>query len=96
MVGNGKKYDLKNTGDWNDWQFFFDGYVIAYDAPGNILYGFFGKAIGIDEETLLSAAGIAQLAAGTSKLEYYDSRFDDPRDQEMIKLGFEYYDKGLE
>jgi len=86
---------LKNTGEWNDRQFYFDGYIIDYDAPGNIIYGYFGRAIGFDEETLLSAAGVAQVMAGTSNISFISSRFDDPRDQEMIKLGFKYYDERL-
>jgi len=41
-------------------------------------------------------AGFVQVMSVTSKLEYIDSNFDDPRDQIMIKLGIDYYNSQKE
>ena len=43
------------------------------------------------EETLLWGAGMAQRMAGTSDPQWYDSYYDDPRDQARIKQGIRYY-----
>jgi hypothetical protein len=79
-----------------------------YADFGNFNYGAAGLATGLfAEETLLSEAGRAQIAAGTSKPEwgYPAGRFvgqgkppygDDPADQEMIKRGFAYYKAGCD
>jgi RHS repeat-associated protein len=97
-------------------QFSFEGQ--SYTAPdlGNFHYGATGKAVwALSEQTLLTEAGKAQIAAGTSLPQWqrYDTKEvnighgesrtsrgtmlppygDDPRDQQMIKRGFNYYNR---
>ena len=40
-----------------------------------------------------AGAGFYQIVSNTTKLKYLSSFFDDPYDQEMMKLGFDYYDR---
>lgn len=63
------------------------------DAPGNIMYGYMGKAYGIPDNVLYLAAGYAQVSAGTSKAEFMYSNFDDPMDQINIRRGIEFYNE---
>jgi len=71
--------------------------------------GVVGKAAHINNKILLQSAGDAQIRAGTSRPEWQCKTYeivgyrtvlvncppygDDPHDQEMIKIGFEYYNK---
>ena len=85
-VRSGGPWDYKQQGN-------------EYEDFGNFHYGVMGAAMGIPEEVLLRGAGWAQQQAGTSEDEFgtpYDlpgtsSYGDDPRDQEMIRQGIEYY-----
>lgn len=43
---------------------------------------------------LLVAAGVAQIADHSSKWSYYQSYFDDPRDQAAIRFGYHLWDAG--
>lgn len=95
LVRNNGELDLKNQG-WNDSEYIFNGEVIPGDGPGNILYGYLGKAFGYSDELLLRAAGYAQTQAGTNEPEWGDwfgsePYGDDPRDQKNIKKGINYY-----
>ncbi|MBU5593396.1 hypothetical protein KQI89_16745 [Clostridium sp. MSJ-4] len=95
LVRNKGKLDLKNQG-WTDAQYKFNGVIIPNDAPGNILYGYLGKAFGYSDELLKRAAGFAQQQAGTNKPEWgtWSGDFpygDDPADQFFIQLGIQYY-----
>ncbi|EPY2275232.1 polymorphic toxin type 44 domain-containing protein, partial [Clostridium sporogenes] len=95
LVRNKGTLDLKNQG-WTDSVYIFNGEIIPGDAPGNILYGYMGKAFGYSDELLLRAAGYAQVKAGTSKPEWghwsgSEPYGDDPRDQSFIKKGISYY-----
>lgn len=93
-VENGGPWDLKQKDEWkNSSLYYFDGELVDKDAPGNIMYGYMGKAYGIPDDILYLAAGYAQLAAGTSKPEFLYSNFDDPIDQENIRRGIEFYNK---
>jgi hypothetical protein len=91
LVRNGAVYDLKNQPDWQHEQFIYNDEVIDKDAPGNINYGYLGKVMGINDNTLCIAAGAAQIKAGTSNLAYIFSYGDDPRDQYRIKQGINIY-----
>ncbi len=95
----------------NNTTFSFNGVKMDAQDIGNHHFGVMGKATGswlFPEETLLKAAGTAQIAAGTSKLEWRNYEQletgegnvtltmlppygDDPRDQNWIKAGFEYW-----
>ncbi|MCD3195720.1 bacteriocin [Clostridium botulinum C] len=95
LVKNGSAIDLKNQG-WNSKKYIYNGEVIDNDAPGNIAYGYLGKAFGFSDELLLRAAGYAQQKAGTSKPEWgkpwgSPPYGDDPRDQARIKQGIKVY-----
>lgn len=68
------------------------GRTYRYDMPGNFHYGFTGCAAGFPDWLLFKAAGDAQVAAGTSKPEYYCTSGDDPEDHEFIRLGIKLYD----
>ena len=93
-VGNNGIWDLKQKEEWNKSSlYYFDGVLVDKDAPGNIMYGYLGKAYGIPDDILYMAAGYAQLSAGTSKNEFVFSYFDDPIDQNNIKLGIELYNR---
>ncbi|GKU23225.1 polymorphic toxin type 44 domain-containing protein [Clostridium folliculivorans] len=99
LVRNKGALDLKNNG-WNESQYIFDGVIVRGDAPGNILYGYLGKAFGYSDELLKRAAGYAQAKAGTN-IEHPewgtwmgDAPYgDDPIDQFYIQVGISYYYK---
>jgi len=92
---------VKNKGPWD-----YKQCGSQYEAFGNFNYGATGMAHGFTEEQLLTEAGRAQRAAGTSRPEWGDpgDRLwplkgnkpvppygDDPRDQFWIKQGIDYY-----
>jgi hypothetical protein len=69
-----------------------------YEYAGNFNYGATGAALGLSLESLLRAAGYAQVyLTGTSRPEWgtpYDGGRpfgDDPGDQQAIEDGFQYY-----
>jgi hypothetical protein len=96
-------YDqVHNKGTWD-----YKQIANEYDEFGNFNYGATGRAAGFSEDTLLRAAGWAQVHAGTSQSDWGipinrveallgiggKAPFgDDPNDQVWIKPGFEYYD----
>lgn len=93
---------VRNGGDWDfksNWlkPYKDDGVEVAgkqyrYDMPGNFHYGYTGCAAGISDNMLLTQAGKAQKAAGTSKPEFHCTNGDDPEDAEFIRLGIKLYD----
>lgn len=95
LVKNRGPLDLKNVKGWQSINFIYNYEYLANDAPGNILYGYVGKVFGFSDLTLLSAAGFAQVAAGTSNEEWKNLQNfgDDPRDQARIKQGIEIFNK---
>lgn len=74
-----------------------------FDIWSNIHYGYIGLAANFDEWSLLAGAGVAQKLARTNPPGYWSRRlqqigdadflaaFDDPDDQEAIKVGFELW-----
>ena len=91
MVRTGGIYDLKSKTEWQGKQhFIYEGNIIWYDDPGNILYGYLGKVMGFDDHTLMFAGGV-QIATRTSSWSYVSSFFDDPRDQVSIKTGIDKF-----
>ncbi len=92
MVKPGGVYDLKSKPEWQGKEhFIYHNEILWYDDPGNIMYGYLGKAMGFSDVKLKAAAGIVQIYTGTSSRDYYSSWFDDPRDQMSIKLGIELF-----
>lgn len=90
---------VKNKGPWDYKQklkgnyYTLFGEVVSKQDIGNIHYGYVGTALGVSAVTLLKAAGVAQIKAGTSEWKYWWSNFDDPRDQDMIRWGIKLYYK---
>jgi hypothetical protein len=93
LVDGDKKYDLKSTittdgtpsyaaiaiGEWS----LLSGRLRRYDDYGNISYGIFGTYAKFSPSTLLSNASTAQ---------FLDTHTpDEPRDQQMIKMGILIY-----
>jgi hypothetical protein len=91
LVRNGGPFDLKNQEEWQKAGFVYEGEIVDGDALGNISYGYLGKVLGIPDEVLLVAAGVAQVAAGTSDLNFLLGFGDDPRDQMRIMQGINQY-----
>lgn len=65
-------------------------FTLTGEQIGNIHYGYVGIAADIPGVTLRSAAGLAQIMAGTYKMSYWSSYFDDPRDQVEINRGIRW------
>jgi RHS repeat-associated protein len=92
-------YKTVNYGARLDYKAFYTGYALfdgsymSIEDFGNFNYGVYGKALGLSDDLLLTAAGLAQIKAGTSSPKFQNSNYDDPRDQEMIKKGIAYYKK---
>ena len=63
------------------------------ETIGNFHYGYVGSTC-FGPTTLKSAAGLVQILSGTSELKYYNSYFDDPRDQSNIQWGINVYNSG--
>lgn len=86
-VNTHKRWDYKDKGP-------------SYENFGNVNYGATGRAVGIPRAVLQAGAGLAQYKDGTHKPEYgsfFSSTFgDDPKDQEQIKLGMDYFDACFE
>lgn len=59
---------------------------------GNIHYGYVGRGAGFSATILKTAAGAYQIYSGTAHLGWYDTYFDDPRDQKMIINGIDLWD----
>ena len=92
-VQNDGVWDLKQQEKWqNSSLYYFNGEIVDADAPGNIMYGYLGKAYGMPDNVLYYAAGFAQIVAGTStQLWVKTGTGDDPIDYENIKRGISYY-----
>lgn len=62
------------------------------DVINNVHYGYVGRVL-FSESMLLIAGGGVQILTGTSDLGYWNSNFDDPRDQYMISYGVNLWDQ---
>ena len=94
-VQSGGDWDLKVQESWNlkpDVTYVYNGKLLRYDDIGNIHYGFVGRVL-FQENTLLIGGGYAQIVAGTAKIDYIATWFDDPHDSEMISFGYHLWDK---
>ena len=76
------------------WDYKKDDY--AKEDFGNFNYGATGRALGYSKGALLRIAGAVQIRSDPlvifRKPAWISSYGDDPRDQEMIKQGIDYYD----
>ncbi len=93
IVESNSRYDLKRQTKWQHEYFIYEGKEVRSDAPGNIVFGYIAKLFGFWEVIAKAGAGWYQRKSGTHKPEYWRTFFDDPYDQEMMKLGFDYYDR---
>lgn len=70
-VGANSRYDLKSHDDWNASWYYFDGYILRFDDPGNIVYGVMAKETFWDvtcaETVGHCGAGVAQLMDNVAK-----------------------------
>jgi RHS repeat-associated protein len=89
-VKNHGEWDYKNNSEGRSY-YFFDGEVVDKETFGNRHYGYTGTAGGLGKTLLKSAAGAAQVVAGTSKRSYVTSYFDDPKDTTNIGKGIATY-----
>ena len=83
---------VRNNGDWD-----YKQYGKAYEKFGNFNFGVTGSVL-FPSQILKRGAGWAQSRAGTSKKEWgkwflLPPYGDDPRDQEQIQKGIEYYER---
>ncbi len=93
-VKPGGKWDFKAQKDWGlDSQhiYLYNGTQLRYDDIGNIHYGYVGRTL-FSKKTLLLAAGGVQIYTKTSSISYWNSNFDDPRDQWAIEFGCGIWD----
>ena len=88
------EWDFKSQEEWNlspNYLYQYNNHILRYDDIGNIHYGYVGREL-FSTNALLWAGGVVQVCTGTSKWEYWQSCFDDPRDQEMIYFGSQLWD----
>lgn len=71
----GAKYDYKK-----------DGHP-EYEDFGNYHYGLYTEALGLNASFTQAAAGFYQWKEDTSSWEFWETWFDDPRDNAMIRKG---------
>ena len=93
---------VKTNGDWDlkrktKWKlksrhyFIFRGEkYFRNDALGNIHFGYTGAVL-FSKAILCAGAGVYQIKSGTSSWKYTTTWGDDPYDNYMIKLGYDYY-----
>ena len=72
------------------WDYKKSGTPGQYEDFGNFNYGFVARGLSWlpSESAAKAAAGVYQMFRGTSKFEFFNSYFDDPRDQHQNELGW--------
>jgi len=90
---------VKNGGAW-DYKVYLGVKTKYYDPDlrrtmtgetiGNFHYGYVGRVL-FSAGILKSAAGVVQIATGTSNTSWMRSYFDDPKDQRDIQSGIDAY-----
>ncbi len=94
-VRPGGLWDFKSQDSWglvSEQTYRYENMLLEFDDIGNIHYGYVGRAL-FCEDVLLTAGGMVQIISGTSDFNYWDSNFDDPRDQAMISIGSNLWNK---
>ena len=72
---------------------YYDGNLWSAEELGNYTFGYFGAANGYGEEFLCFGAGVYQKATDPNPAWLlFDSYWDDPRDQEFIRMGYQFFD----
>jgi len=80
---------VKSGGKWD-----YKQYGPQYENLGNYNFGKAGKSCGFTNTALKAGAGAYQIYRGTSSPEFYDSYFDDPKDQAWINEGINDFENG--
>ena len=94
LVMPGGPFDLKELPIFQAHSLFiYNGEIVSRDMFGNYLYGYLGKVLGYDDDTLQKMAGSVQKATGTSDENWEGTDGDDPRDRERIQQGIQWYIK---
>ena len=96
-VKTGGDWDLKGKKKWKPRtygasNFKYDNYKFSAADVGNVHFGYVGAVI-FNRTTLCMGAGMYQIYSGTSDFKYISSYFDDPRDTECIKIGYNLWKK---
>ncbi|WP_149240838.1 RHS repeat-associated core domain-containing protein [Dyadobacter sp. 32] len=93
-VGTGRPFDLK-VGAYSERSIgkesFYEGETFAPQDYGNYNFGVAAKSFGYSLNFAEWGAGIYQIRSGTSQFSWYYRKFDDPRDGNMIKRGFNHF-----
>ena len=92
-VKTGGDWDLKNTKYAGEQYYIYNGTVYSGEDIGNIHYGYVGSAV-FGPEILHICAGGYQVYSG-SRLEYWMTLFDEPRDYDMVEYGIQLYKEGI-
>jgi len=80
IIGN-----LKVHPEYQKNMFIYDGEIIDYDAPANIVYGYVGNFINLTIGTLLFTGDVIQVFSNKG------AKSDDERDQERIRQGYKKF-----
>lgn len=70
-VKSGSVTDIKLSPEWPSRWYIYEGDIIRYDAPGNILFGYVGKLFGYDDKFLSAGAGAYQFYEGHSDWSFW-------------------------
>lgn len=95
-VETGGLLDIKNQSSWTftkGLEYFYRGMPLRNDDPGNIAFGYYGAAV-FGKEFLQLGAGLYQLLSdirNNEPIQLDGKYFDNPRDNEMIRYGYELY-----
>ena len=94
-VKDGGALDIKLQDEWQfeeGKKYVFNGKQLRYDDPGNINFGYVGAVI-FPEGILCFGAGLNQIGKHGFKFGNLSTWYDDPRDNEMIKYGYQLYEE---
>ena len=98
-VGYNCLFDIKTQSEWQHEHVIYNGQVLRGDVPGNISYGYLGKAAHFSDFTLRVAAGIAQQFSNAGqpvdRTWIFTNWGDAPGDWEFIKIGIEQWKKDV-
>ena len=92
-VKDGGDLDIKLQDEWTfeeEKNYVYRDRKLRFDDPGNINFGYVGAVL-FSEEVLCIGAGVNQISKYGFVYGDLSSYFDDPRDQAMIRWGYEIY-----
>ena len=95
-VKDGGDWDIKQQEEWHFEQgttYVYQGQVLRMDDPGNIHFGYVGAVI-FPEEFVCFGAGMNNVSKFGFSEGDFDSYYDDPQDQAMMRWGYRLYVSG--